>query len=138
MQLAEVHQQDSASVYPVVRGDSTGASGSAISEQGYRLQQELAGAGSSHIDPAIEAGLAESTSRQAGRTRSLLERSQKRGRRMRVQLVISVVIAVLAVTALLIVLFSQRRDEDRNRNYRPDSSQRIWHSQTTLISSRDL
>ena len=120
------------------RGDRTGASGSAISEQDSRPQQELGGTGSCHVDLAIEAGLAESTSRQAGGTRSLLERSQKRGRRMRVQLVISVLIAVLAVTALLIVLFSQRRNEDRNRNYGPDSSQRMWHGQTTLISSRNL
>ncbi len=138
MQLAEVHQQDSASVYPVVRGDSTGPSGGAISEQDSRPHQELEGTGSSHVDLAIEAGLAESTSKQAGRTRSLLVRSQKRGRRMRIQLVISVVIAVLAVTALLIVLLSQRHDDDRNQNDRPDSSQRTWDGQTTLISSRHL
>ena len=119
-------------------GDSTGPSGSAISEQGSRPHQEQEGTGSSHIDLAIEAGLAESTSKQAGRTRSLLVRSQKRGRRMRIQLVISVVIAVLAVTALLIVLLSQRHDDDRTRNYRPDSSQRMWDGQTTLISSRHL
>jgi serine/threonine protein kinase len=132
MQLAEIHQQESASVYPVVRGDSTGASGSAIPGQ------DLEPAGSSHIDLAIEAGLAESTSRQAGRTRSLLERSQRRGRRMRIQLVISVVIAVLAVTALLIVLLSGHSKNDPDRHPRRKTSQRMRYVQTTPVSSLNL
>jgi serine/threonine protein kinase len=132
MQLAEIHQQESASVYPLVRGDSTGASGSAISGQ------DSEPAGSSHIDLAIEAGLAESTSRQAGRTRSLLERSQRRGRRMRIQLVISVVIAVLAVTALLIVLLRGPRKNDAGRHPPRDTSQQMKYVQTTPVSSLDL
>jgi serine/threonine protein kinase len=132
MQLAEIHQQESASVYPVVRGDSTGASGSAIPGQ------DSEPAGSSHIDLAIEAGLAESTSRQAGRTRSLLERSQRRGRRMRIQLVISVVIAVLAVTALLIVLLSGHSKNNPGRQPRRNTSQRMKYVQTTPVSSLDL
>ena len=138
MQLAEFHQKDSASAYPVVRGDSTGASGSSISGPGSGPLQEFdRQSGSSHVDLAIEEGLSESTNRQAGRTRSLLERSQRRGRRMRIQLVISVVIAVVAVITLLIVLLSGRHLDNR-AGIRHGPGQRMLEGPTTLVSRSDL
>ncbi len=137
MQLAEIHQKDSVSTHPVVRGDSTGVGGSSLSSTSSGPPQEFEQqSGSSHVDLAIEAGLAESTSRQAGQTRSLLARSQRRGRRMKVQLIISVVIAVLAVISLLIVLLGRRFDDESGFRYGPD--QQLIKGPTTLVSMSDL
>ena len=137
MQLAEIHQKDSVSTHPVVRGDSTGVGGSSLSSTSSGPPQEFEQqSGSSHVDLAIEAGLAESTSRQAGQTRSLLARSQRRGRRMKVQLIISVVIAVLAVISLLIVLLGRRFDDESGFRYGP--GQQLIKGPTTLVSRSDL
>ena len=139
MQLAETIQQESSSAYPLVHGDSTPGAGLASSGQSSGAGHEVeSSGGSSHVELAVEVGLAESTSRLAGRTRSLLERSQRRGRRMRVQLVISIVIAVLALTALFIVLIFQRGSAPQGSLYPHAISQPLEHSQATLVFTTDL